>query len=91
MRENEGVKALAHGFRQDEMVDLQGDFGALLRKAAGLEGVGKLGLLTDTEEQLRLGDEAERLEATRFCHVLKGGEVNVGGDVLLAGGFVGIR
>ena len=44
----------------------------------------------DAQQELRLRDELLRLHAVFFRGRGERGEVHVGGDVLLAGGFVGI-
>src|ERR1700716_902166 len=71
------------------MLKLQRHFGALLRQAAFLEGVGKLIGLADAHQELRLRAEFLRVHAVPFGDGRKGGEVYIGGDVLFTGSIVG--
>ena len=72
------------------MFELEGDLGAFLGQAAVFEGVGKLVGLADAQQKLRLRDELLRGQAVLFRGGGERGEVDVGGDVLLAGSFVGV-
>ena len=72
------------------MFQLEGHFRSLLRDAAIFEGVGKLISLADAHQELRLREElfapACRLARSRG----EGSEIDVGGQVLLAGSLVGV-
>src|SRR2546426_8571467 len=46
------VKAFAHTCRGDQMLELQRDFGSLLRKTAVFKGIGELILFTDSHQEL---------------------------------------
>src|SRR5580658_2558651 len=72
------------------MLELQRHFRAFLRQAASLEGVGKLVRLSDAHQELGLCEEFARLHTVFLDGGSECGEVHVGGDVLLAGGFIGI-
>src|SRR5437763_1048375 len=84
------MEGLAHAGRRYEMLELERDLGVLLRQRAALEGVGKLRLSADAEEELRLRNEAEPRHARIRGGGFERGEVHMCGDVLLAGRFVGI-
>ena len=51
---DQNVKTLAHPGGCYQMFELKSDFGALLRDAAVLEGVGKLIRLSNSHQELRL-------------------------------------
>ena len=73
------------------MLELQGDFGTLLRQTAFFEGVGELILLADAHQELRLREQRLNLHSLQFRSASQGGEVHVSRDVLFAGSFVRIR
>jgi len=72
------------------MLELKRDLGAFLRHPAVLEGIGKLICFANAHQELRLSCEFVCVHSSFFGSSGEGGEVDVGGDVLLAGGLVGI-
>src|SRR3979411_3139582 len=83
------MKTLPHARGCNQMLELQRHLGALLRQAAFFEGVGKLIGLADAHQELRLRTESLRPHAVEFRGSGEGGEVNIGGNVLFTGSFVG--
>src|ERR1039457_1017257 len=73
------------------MFQLQRHLGALLRKLALLECVGKFRLLSNPDQKLRLCQQGHRLESALNAFCSQRREVYVGGDVLLTRRFVGQR
>src|SRR5207253_9886642 len=84
------MKAFAHTRRGDQMLELQRDFGALLRQTAIFKGITKLILLTDSHQKLRLRKQWLNLHAVLFGSRGQRREIYVRGDVLLSRGLVRI-
>ena len=61
------LKSFSHARGTDQVLELQSDFGVLLRQPAILEGVGKLRLFADAEEKLRLREERQRRQVRDRC------------------------
>src|SRR4029077_12114975 len=73
------------------MFELEGDLCPFLRDAAVFEGIGKLVLLANTHEELRLREKLlEAHTGLLGCGGPRGG-IDVGGEVWLAGSLVGVR
>jgi len=72
------------------MFELQGDLGALLREETVGEGVGKLVLLSDAHQELRLRAEALALHTGPVAGSGQRGEIDVRGEVLLTGSLIRI-
>ena len=72
------------------MLELQSDFGPLLRQAAIFESIGKLIRLSDSHQKLRLGQKRLRLHAILFRRRGQRREVHVRREVLLTRGCIGI-
>jgi len=72
------------------VLELQSDFGALLRQAALFENVRKLIVLANSHQKLRLGQQGLRFHAILFQRRGQRCEVHVRRDVLLAWGLVRI-
>src|ERR1019366_6958428 len=70
------------------MLQLQRHLGALLREFAILKCVRELRLLSNADQKLRLCEQCHRLESALQASRAYRREVYVGGDVLLAWGFV---
>ena len=72
------------------MLELKRNFGALLREPAIFERVGKLVCFADAHQELGLGEQALDLQAGLRSRGGEGSEVDVRGQILLAGGLVRI-
>src|SRR5258706_15321093 len=83
-RHYQHVKTLAHAGGRDEMLELQRNLRALLRRSGVAERVGKLVRFADAEQELRLRQQRLRLHAGGAAEFGGGGEVDVRGNVLLA-------
>jgi len=70
--------------------ELEGHFRPFLRDAAVLEGVGKLICLANAHQKLRLCEELFTLHTGLLAYSGERGEIYVGGEVLLAGGLIGV-
>src|SRR6266576_505330 len=84
------MKTFAHTRWGDQMLELQRDFGALLRQTAIFKGITKLILLTDSHQKLRLRKQWLNLHAVLFGSRGQRREIYVRGDVLLSRGLVRI-
>src|SRR5208283_5966143 len=72
------------------MLKLKRHFGSFLRDAAVFEGIGKLVFLANPYQKLRLRAEFFAAHPGPLAPSGECGEINVGREVLLAGGLVGI-
>src|SRR4051794_21077115 len=90
MGEDEDVEDLADSGGGDEVLELEGDFGALLGESAVFEGVGELVGLADAHEEFGLGEEGVVAESVGLGMVAQGGEIYVSGDVLVTRSLIGI-
>ena len=72
------------------MFELEGHFRSFLRDAAVFEGVGELSCLADAHQKLRLREELLALHTGLLACSGERGEIYVGGEVLLAGGLIGV-
>ena len=63
MRQQQHLKRFSHALGRDEVLELERDLGALLGKLAILECVGKLRFFADADQELRLGEQGERLKS----------------------------
>src|SRR5437879_7749092 len=84
------MKTFAHTRWGDQMLELQRDFGALLRQTAIFKGITKLILLTDSHQKLRLRKQWLNLHAVLFGSRRQRGEIYVRRDVLLSRRFIRI-
>ena len=57
--EDQDVEGFTYAGGSGEVLELERDFGSFLGQAAVLEGVGKLGVLADSDQELRLREQAE--------------------------------
>ena len=72
------------------MLELERHFRPFLRDAAVFEGVGKLIFLANAHQKLRLREELFGPHPGLLARGGERGEIDVGGEVLLAGGLVRI-
>src|ERR1035438_2392346 len=72
------------------MLKLEGHFRALLRNAAVFKRVGKLISLANAHQELRLREELFDTHTGLLACSGERGEIDVGGEVLLAGRLVGV-
>ena len=72
------------------MFELESHLHPFLREAAVFEGVGKLISLANAHQKLRLREELFDLHPGLLARSRERGEIDVGGEVLLAGSLVGI-
>src|SRR5271169_3765452 len=84
------VEGLSHSSGSGEVLELESHFGALLRQAAFFEGVGKLRLLADTHQKLRLRDETFGAQSGLFGGCGKSREVYVRGQILLSRSLISV-
>ena len=70
------------------MFELEGHFRPFLRDAAVFEGVGKLIFLANAHQKLRLREELFAAHTGLLARSGERGEIDVGSEVLLAGGLV---
>ena len=73
------------------MFELERNFGALLRETAIFECVGKLVRFPDPHQKLGLGPQVLNLHAGLRDRGGEGSEVDVRGQILLAGSLVRVR
>ena len=66
----------------DQVLQLQRDFGALLRQHAILKGVGKLRLFANAQQELRLRQQSQIASVRPRALASVAREVHVSGDVL---------
>ena len=84
------LEIFAHAGGSDEVFKLKHDFGTLLREPAVFECVRKLVCLADPHQELGLGAQGLNLHAGLRGRSGESSEVDVRGQILLAGGLVGI-
>ncbi len=75
---------------RDQVFELERHFRSLLRDAAVFEGVGKLIPFANAHQELRLREQFFTLHAGLLAGSGERGEIDVGGEVLLAGSLVGV-
>src|SRR5215469_10762062 len=85
------MKGLPHAHWGNEMFQLKRDLGFLLGQTALFESIRKLIALADSQKELRLGSQFQRLHAAPFQCGCQSSEVHVGRDVLLSRSLVWIR
>ena len=88
---NQHLKILSHADRGDQMFELKRNFRALLRDAAVFEGVGELIFLANAHQKLRLREQLLDPHAGLLAGSGERGEIDVGGEILLARSLVGVE
>src|ERR1017187_3984651 len=84
------LKILSHAFGSDQMLELQRQLRPFLRDAAVFESVGELVSLANAHQKLRLRAELLDPHSRLRAGGGQGGEIDMGGEVLLARSLVGI-
>src|SRR5271157_3566311 len=87
---NQHLKILFHAHGRHQMFQLQRHFRPFLRNAAVFEGIGKLIPFANAEQKLRLGEEGLTARTNFFTGGCESSEIDVGGEILLAGSLVRI-
>ena len=81
---------LSHAGGSYQVLELQRDFSALLRHSAVFEHVSKLIRLTDSHQELRLGQQRLGLHAVLYRRRCQRGKVHMRCNVLLARRLISI-
>ena len=85
------METFSHSGGRDEVLELKCNLGSFLRQSAFFEGIGKLIVLADSQQKLRLRQQGLDLHSALLGCRGQGGEIHVRGDVLFSRRFVRIR